>query len=139
MVFYKKYFIYFSLLCIISFPIFYYYALLLGEKSSHFTNKNGLNSMVDEDDLNLLTFTSLKYKNNTMLNKKKNSSPYYVTSHLTKNTIYKRFNITAPKHKKRVGIVVIIQSAPREFERRQSVRNTWLQDCVSTENVRNCE
>ena len=66
----------------------------------------------------------------------KDSLPYYNTNILKDNTIYKRFNIDAPRYKKRVGIVVIVQSAPREFERRQSVRNTWFQDCENTKNVR---
>ena len=64
------------------------------------------------------------------------SLSYYDTNMLKDNVIYKRFNIDAPRYKKRVGIVVIVQSAPREFERRQSIRNTWFQDCENTKNVR---
>ena len=62
---------------------------------------------------------------------------YYDTNMLKDNVIYKRFNIDAPRYKKRVGIVVIVQSAPREFERRQSIRNTWFQNCENTKNVKN--
>ena len=65
------------------------------------------------------------------------SLSYYDTNMLKDNVIYKRFNIDAPRYKKRVGIVVIVQSAPREFERRQSIRNTWFQDCENTKNVKN--
>ena len=65
------------------------------------------------------------------------SLSYYDTNMLKDNVIYKRFNIDAPRYKKRVGIVVIVQSAPREFERRQSIRNTWFQDCENTKKVKN--
>ena len=64
------------------------------------------------------------------------SLSYYGTNMLKDNIIYTRFNIDAPRYKKSVGIVVIVQSAPREFERRQSIRNTWFQDCENTKNVR---
>lgn len=155
----SKIFIFFCLLCIISLPIFYHYIRLFDENLSLVSNKNtvigSLNSTKVEHQLNLLKMTSSAKNNNkeetgkqadkllqpssNLLNQQKNGLPFYDTSHLSENTIYKRFNIVKPKHKKRVGIVVIIQSAPREFKRRQSIRNTWLQDCVSNENVRNCE
>jgi len=54
---------------------------------------------------------------------------------ILENPIYKRFKIKAPNEKKRVNIVVVIQSAPNGRERRQAVRNTWLKYCVETEKV----
>ena len=54
---------------------------------------------------------------------------------LLENPIYKRFQIKAPKQKKRVNVVIVIQSAPNGGERRQAVRDTWMKYCVETDKV----
>ena len=95
-------------------------------KMSHKTNKG---QVLQQEKLVQPSTKILNQQN-------KYGSQYYDTKNLKDNTIYKRFNIDAPKYKKHVGIVVIVQSAPREFERRQSIRNTWFQDCRNTKNVR---
>jgi len=60
---------------------------------------------------------------------------------IDKNPIYSRFNISAPREnatRKRVSILIVVSSAPRRFERRQAIRDTWWNECKLTKSVSIC-
>lgn len=52
------------------------------------------------------------------------------------NPIYTRFNITNPKIRKRVTVLIIVSTAPRRYDRRQAIRETWWRHCKQTNEVR---
>ena len=67
------------------------------------------------------------------------SGPWFSWSdkfkHLLENPIYKRYNITAPKSKEKRDLIYIVSSAPKRYERRQAIRDTWWPDCKPTKRV----
>ena len=58
--------------------------------------------------------------------------------YLQENFIYKRYNIKAPKIKEKRDLVYIVSSAPKRYERRQAIRDTWWPDCKPARRVSIC-
>ena len=56
--------------------------------------------------------------------------------HLNENPIYANFNISRNKNPPHVTLLIIVSSAPKRIERRMAIRETWWQQCKSSEKVR---
>lgn len=51
------------------------------------------------------------------------------TPWIDSSPIYSKFNISTPMFRKRVTVLIIVSTAPRRFDRRQAIRETWWKDC----------
>ena len=67
------------------------------------------------------------------------SGPWYSWcdkfKYLIENPIYKKYNIKTPKVKERRDLVYIVSSAPKRYERRKAIRDTWWPDCKPSTRV----
>ena len=55
---------------------------------------------------------------------------------LKNHSVFKTFNVSRVyKKKKRVHILVIVSTAPKRRDRRDSIRQTWWKRCVQTKKV----
>ena len=77
----------------------------------------------------------------SLVNKVKKKMPIKYVSRidfdwLSKNPIYSNFKINQTKTKKRVTLLVIVSTAPRRVDRRNTIRSTWWKLCKQTGEVR---
>ena len=55
---------------------------------------------------------------------------------LENHSVFRKLNLTRVNYpKKIVNILVIVSSAPKRSDRRDSIRKTWWKDCVPTNKV----
>ena len=55
--------------------------------------------------------------------------------HLNKNPVYAKFDIPYQKNHSKYTLLIIVSSAPKRFDRRLAIRETWWQQCKSTNKV----
>ena len=55
--------------------------------------------------------------------------------HLNKNPVYAKFDIPYQKNQSKYTLLIIVSSAPKRFDRRLAIRETWWQQCKSTKTV----
>ena len=80
-------------------------------------------------------FTKLLYNNTVLEDYTSNDGKYQPCSDLydefiQNNPVYKRLNVTRYyETKKDVTILVIVSTAPKRSDRRNSIRQTWWKEC----------
>ena len=106
------------------------------DRSSLANKKTTIKHMTDFMNINYGNNVLVKENDYKHLQKWSSNSPLSTEEEwLLENPIYKRFNIEAPKQKKRVNIIVVVQTAPSAGERRRAVRTTWFKECIETKKV----
>ena len=56
--------------------------------------------------------------------------------HLNKNPVYAQFDIPRRPDYPKCDLLIIVSSAPKRHDRRMAIRETWWQQCGSTNGVR---
>ena len=54
---------------------------------------------------------------------------------LDANPVYAQFNISRKEKPSKFNLLIIVSSAPKRYDRRLGIRETWWQQCRSTERV----
>ena len=54
---------------------------------------------------------------------------------LNDNPVYAKFNISRKEKQSKFNLLIIVSSAPKRHDRRLATRETWWQQCKSTERV----
>ena len=54
---------------------------------------------------------------------------------INENPVYRNFNITNKIWKPHITIILIVSSAPKRFDRRKAIRETWWKQCKSNSKV----
>ena len=55
--------------------------------------------------------------------------------HLNENPVYAKFNISRKEMPSKFNLLIIVSSAPKRYDRRLGIRETWWQQCRSTKRV----
>ena len=54
---------------------------------------------------------------------------------LNENPVYAQFNISRKEKPSKVNLLIIVSSAPKRYDRRLAIRETWWQQCRSNKRV----